>query len=493
MFEKVLVANRGEIAVRVIRACQEMDVRTVAVYSEADHDALHVRLADEAVCIGPPPPAESYLNVPRIMSAAEITSCDAIHPGYGFLAEQAHFAEICESHDITFIGPSAEAIRSMGDKARAREIMRRAGVPVVPGSEGPVAGVEAAVALAGALGYPLMIKAVAGGGGKGMRIARDEESLRNGFFVAQAEAEAVFGSGQIYLERLIDRPRHIEIQLLGDRHGNVIHLYERECSIQRRHQKLLEESPAVGLDPVIRQRMGEVAVRGAREMGYYSAGTMEFLVDSEQNFYFMEMNTRIQVEHPVTEELTGIDLVKLQIAIAAGEILTIRQEDVVPVGHVIECRINAEDPERNFQPSPGVITYFHTPGGPGVRVESHAYSGYRVPPNYDSMIIKVIAHGLGRPEAIRRMRRALNECVVEGIATTIPFHLSVLDDEVFQRGEVHTGYVPDLAERLGGAARAGEASRAPGEEGKGGGEGGVQAAEGDSAAASQATMGEQAG
>ncbi len=448
MFEKILIANRGEIAVRVIRACQEMDVRTVAIYSEADRDALHVRLADEAVCIGPPAPAESYLNVPRIMSAAEITNCDAIHPGYGFLAEQAHFAEICESHDLVFIGPSAEAIRLMGDKARAREIMRHAGVPVIPGSEGPVADNEAALAVVATIGYPVMIKAVAGGGGKGMRIARDEESLRNGILVAQAEAEAVFGSGQVYLERLIERPRHIEIQLLGDRHGNVIHLYERECSIQRRHQKLLEESPAVGLDPDVRRRMGEVAVRGAREMGYYSAGTMEFLVDAEQNFYFMEMNTRIQVEHPVTEELTGIDLIKMQIAIAAGEILTIRQDDVVPMGHVLECRINAEDPERDFQPSPGVITYFHTPGGPGVRVESHAYSGYRVPPHYDSMIIKIIAHGLGRPEAIRRMRRALGECVVEGIATTIPFHLTVLDDPAFQRGEVHTGYVPDLSQRM---------------------------------------------
>jgi acetyl-CoA carboxylase biotin carboxylase subunit len=458
VFEKILIANRGEIAVRILRACQEMAVRTVSVYSESDRDALHVRLADEAVCIGPSAPAESYLNVPRIMSAAEITGCDAIHPGYGFLSERAHFAEICESHGVTFIGPSTESIRLMGDKAKAREVMREAGVPVVPGSDGPVAGIEEALAVAAKIGYPLMIKAVAGGGGKGMRIARDEESLRNGYLVAQAEAEAVFGSGAVYLERLVERPRHIEFQLLGDRYGNVIHLFERECSIQRRHQKLLEEAPAVGLDPGIKRQMGEVAVRGAKEIGYHSAGTVEFLVDQAQNFYFMEMNTRIQVEHPVTEELTGVDLIKAQIAVAAGEPLPIRQEDVKMSGHAIECRINAEDPNRDFQPSPGLITYFHSPGGPGLRVESHVYTGYRVPPYYDSMIIKIIAHGVDRTEAIRRMRRALNECVVEGIATTMPFHLAVLDDPAFQRGETHTGFIPEMIERA--QARAAEEAAA---------------------------------
>jgi acetyl-CoA carboxylase, biotin carboxylase subunit len=455
VFEKILIANRGEIAVRILRACQEMAVRTVSVYSESDRDALHVRLADEAVCIGPSAPSESYLNVPRIMSAAEITGCDAIHPGYGFLSERAHFAEICESHGVTFIGPSSESIRLMGDKAKAREVMKSAGVPVVPGSDGPVATVEEALAVAAKIGYPLMIKAVAGGGGKGMRIARDEESLRNGYLVAQAEAEAVFGSGAVYLERLIDRPRHIEFQLLGDRHGNVIHLFERECSIQRRHQKLLEESPAIGVDPAVKRRMGEVAVRGAREIGYHSAGTMEFLVDQTQHFYFMEMNTRIQVEHPVTEELTGVDLIKAQIAVAAGEPLGIRQEDVKSSGHAIECRINAEDPNRDFQPSPGLITYFHSPGGPGLRVESHVYTGYRVPPYYDSMIIKIIAHGVDRTEAIRRMRRALNECVVEGIATTMPFHLQVLDDPAFQKGETHTGFIPEMLDRIQARTAAG--------------------------------------
>ena len=448
MFEKILIANRGEIAVRVLRACQEMGVNTVAVYSEADRDALHVRLADEAVCIGPSPAADSYLNVSRIMSAAVITGCDAIHPGYGFLAEQAHFAEISESHDITFIGPSSEAIRLMGDKAKARELMRKAGVPVIPGSEGPVAGVEDGVAIAAKIGYPVLIKAVSGGGGKGMRVARDETSLRNGYLVAQAEAEASFGSGALYLERFLDRSRHIEFQLAGDQQGNIIHLLERECSIQRRHQKLLEEAPATGISADLRRRMGEAAVLGARKINYTSAGTMEFLLDEQQNFYFMEMNTRIQVEHPVTEELTGVDLIKLQISVAAGDPLPLRQSDVIAVGHVIECRINAEDPDRDFQPNPGTITYFHSPGGPGVRVESHIYSGYRIPPYYDSMIIKIIAHGVNRTEAVRRMRRALDECVVEGVATTIPFHLEVMDDPVFQRGEVDTGYVPELARRI---------------------------------------------
>jgi acetyl-CoA carboxylase biotin carboxylase subunit len=441
LFDKILIANRGEIAVRVIRACQELGVATVAVYSEADRDALHVRLADEAVCIGPAAASESYLRVPQLMSAADITGCEAVHPGYGFLAESPHFAEVCESHDIRFIGPSSDMIRQMGDKAMARSIMQRAGVPVVPGSEGVVRDVEQAMALAAEIGYPIMIKAVAGGGGKGMRMARDERSLGNGFMVARAEAEATFGRGDLYLEKLIEQPRHVEFQLLGDRHGQVIHLYERDCSIQRRNQKLLEEAPAPGLPDEMRRRMGEAAVAGAREIRYESAGTIEFLVDREQNFYFMEMNTRIQVEHPVTEMLTGVDLVKAQIRIAAGEELGIAQEDVVPSGHVIECRINAEDPVRDFQPSPGEITYFHSPGGPGVRVESHVFSGYTVPPYYDSMIIKILARGVTREEAILRMRRALEECVVEGIATTIPFHLEVMESPEFHAGGVHTGFI----------------------------------------------------
>jgi acetyl-CoA carboxylase biotin carboxylase subunit len=446
LFDKILIANRGEIAVRVIRACQELGVACVAIYSEADRDALHVRLADEAVCIGPSAASQSYLRVPHIMSAADITGCDAIHPGYGFLAESPHFAEVCESHDIRFIGPSSEMIRQMGDKAMARTIIQRAGVPVVPGSEGVVRDVEEGLALAAGIGYPIMIKAVAGGGGKGMRIASDERSLANGFMVAQAEAEATFGRRDVYLERRIENPRHVEFQLLGDQHGQFIHLYERDCSIQRRNQKLLEESPAPGLPEEVRQQMGAAAVAGAREIGYESAGTIEFLVDQSWNYYFMEMNTRIQVEHPVTEMLTGIDLVKAQIRIAAGEPLGIEQSDVVPRGHVIECRINAEDPARDFQPSPGEITYFHSPGGPGVRVESHVFTGYRVPAYYDSMIIKILARGVTRDEAILRMRRALEECVVEGVATTIPFHLEVMDNAEFQLGGVDTGFIAGLAE-----------------------------------------------
>ncbi len=444
MFDKILVANRGEIAVRVIRACQELGVATVAIYSEADRDSLHVVLADEAVCIGPPAPGHSYLHVPRVISAAEITGCEAVHPGYGFLAENAHFAEVCESHGVRFIGPSAAMIHEMGDKARARAVMHAAGVPVVPGSEGVVADLEEARRVAAEVGYPVMIKAVAGGGGKGMRIARDPQSLENGFRVASAEAEATFGNGALYLERFIERPRHIEIQLLGDAHGNVIHLYERDCSIQRRNQKLLEEAPAPGLPAAVRDAMTQAAVSGAQRIRYASAGTIEFLVDEDFNYYFMEMNTRIQVEHPVTEMLTGFDLVKAQIRVAAGERLWIEQSDVAMREHVIECRINAEDPERDFQPSPGEVTYYHSPGGPGVRVESHLFTGYRVPPYYDSMVIKILARGGTRDEAILRMQRALGECVVEGIATTIPFQERVMRDPDFRAGGVSTRFIDDL-------------------------------------------------
>ena len=444
MFRKILIANRGEIALRIIRAARELGIETVAVFSEADRDSLHVRLADEAVCIGPPPSAASYLHIPRIISAAEVTAADAIHPGYGFLSENAHFAEVCESCHIRFIGPNSEMIRSMGDKAVARKTVAAVGVPVTPGSEGVLASADDAVVVAQSLGYPVIIKAAAGGGGKGMRIATDESSLRNGVLTAQAEAEANFGSGEVYLERYIERPRHIEFQIFGDRHGNVVHLGERECSIQRRHQKLIEESPSVALSPELRERMGAAAIQAARSIRYEGAGTIEFLLGPGGEFYFMEMNTRIQVEHPVTEEVTRLDLIKAQIAVAAGEPLPWKQEEIRIEGHAIECRVNAERPEQNFQPSPGTVRYFHGPGGPGVRVDSHLYSGYVVPPYYDSMVAKIICWGRDREEAIARMRRALQETVVEGIDTTLSFHLQVWADEKFRRGEIHTGYLDEF-------------------------------------------------
>jgi acetyl-CoA carboxylase biotin carboxylase subunit len=444
MFRKILIANRGEIALRIIRAARELGIETVAVYSEADRDSLHVRLADEAVCIGPPPSSASYLHIPRIISAAEITAADAIHPGYGFLSENAHFAEVCESCHIRFIGPTSEMIRAMGDKAVARKTMVAAGVPVTPGSEGILTSADEAVQVAGSLGYPVIIKAAAGGGGKGMRIATDEASLRNGVMTAQAEAEANFGSGAVYLERYVERPRHIEFQVFGDRHGNIVHLGERECSIQRRHQKLIEESPSVALTPELRKAMGAAAVKGAATIGYEGAGTIEFLLGPTGEFYFMEMNTRIQVEHPVTEEVTRLDLIKAQIRVAAGDPLPWKQDDIKMAGHAIECRINAERPEQNFQPSPGPVRYFHGPGGPGVRCDSHLYSGYVVPSHYDSMVAKIICWGRDRSESIGRMRRALQETVVEGIETTLGFHLEVLDDEKFQRGEIHTGYLEEF-------------------------------------------------
>src|SRR5687767_12957098 len=423
MFRKVLIANRGEIALRIVRACRELKVKTVALYSEADRDSLHVRLADESVCIGPPPSASSYRNIPRILSAAEVTNADAIHPGYGFLAENAQFAEAVTATGFTFIGPTAEMIRQMGDKAEARKLMAAAGLPTIPGSKDVLEDAEVALGLAREIGFPVIIKAAAGGGGRGMRVALDEKSLRNGFMIAQAEAEAAFGSGAVYLEKYLVRPRHIEFQILGDMHGNIIHLGERECSIQRNNQKLIEESPSAAVTPEMRERVGAMAVRGAASIGYYSAGTIEFLMDEDGSFYFMEMNTRIQVEHPVTEEVTGLDLMKEQIRIAAGEPLPIRQEEMELRGHAIECRINAEDPAHNFRPAPGLISYWYKPGGPGIRVDSHAYAGYTVPSHYDSLIAKMIARGKDRAEAVQRMVLGLEEMIVEGIPTTIPFHL----------------------------------------------------------------------
>jgi acetyl-CoA carboxylase biotin carboxylase subunit len=444
MFRKVLIANRGEIALRIIRACRELRIATVAVFSEADRDSLHVRLADESVCIGPAAPSQSYNYIPRLIAAAEVTGADAVHPGYGFLAENAHFAEVCASCGFVFIGPTPEMIRKMGDKSVARQTMRDAGLPLVPGSPGTLADIDEALSFAREIGFPVIIKASAGGGGRGMRVANDEKQLRTGFGIAQAEAGSAFGNDAVYLERYIGRPRHIEFQLFGDSHGNLIHLGERECSVQRNHQKLIEESPSVMLDDATRRRVGEMAVRGAQSIGYVNAGTMEFLFDQDGSFYFMEMNTRIQVEHPVTEEVTGLDLVKEQICVAAGEKLSVTQDQVEWSGHAIECRINAEDHEHGFRPSPGQVTYWYKPGGPGIRVDSHVYAGYRVPPYYDSMIGKLIAYGKDRPEALRRMEIALEEMIVEGVKTTIPFHLIALRSEAFQKGDLDTRFVERL-------------------------------------------------
>jgi acetyl-CoA carboxylase biotin carboxylase subunit len=444
MFRKVLVANRGEIALRVIRACRELKISTVAVFSTADRDSLHVRLADESVCIGPPAPAQSYNYIARLISAAEVTGADAIHPGYGFLSENAHFAEVCESCGFSFIGPKPDMIRKMGDKAVARRTMSDAGLPCVPGSEGVLADVDEAQSLAGTIGYPVIIKAAAGGGGRGMRVAWDEKQLRAGFGIAQAEAGAAFSNNAVYLEKYIARPRHIEFQLFGDSHGHLIHLGERECSVQRNHQKLIEEAPSPFLSDAQRRAVGDLAARGARSIGYLNAGTMEFLFDQDGAFYFMEMNTRIQVEHPVTEEVTGLDLVKEQIRVAAGERLSLEQSDVEWRGHAIECRINAEDHAHSFRPSPGTITYFYKPGGPGLRLDSHAYAGYTVPPYYDSMIGKLIARGKDRPEALRRMEIALEEMIIEGIRTTLPFHQLALRDSRFQAGDLDTHFVEAL-------------------------------------------------
>lgn len=440
MFKKILIANRGEIACRVIWACKELGIKTVAVHSEADREALHVRFADEAVCIGPAPSAKSYLNIPAIISAAEITNVDAIHPGYGFLSENPHFAEVCAECNIKFIGPSPQVMRTMGDKATAKQAMKAAGVPVTPGSEGLLDTEEDAIREAERIGYPVLIKATAGGGGRGMRVARDRAELINGYNTARAEAEAAFKNSGVYLEKYIANPRHIEIQVMADERGNVVHLGERECSIQRRHQKLIEESPSPAVSDELRAEMGRIAVKACQEVGYSNAGTIEFLLDEDDSFYFMEMNTRIQVEHPVTEFVTIADLVAAQIRVAAGEELSFKQEEVIFVGHAIECRINAEDPV-TFTPSPGRITTLNWPTGPGVRVDTAVYDGYFVPPHYDSMIAKVIVHHRTRKQAIARMKRALEATVVEGIKTTIPLHLKVLSEPDFIAGNISTRFM----------------------------------------------------
>ncbi len=444
MFNKVLIANRGEIAIRIIRACKELGIKTVAVYSTQDENSLHTVFSDEAVCIGPAPSGQSYLNTSRIISAAEITGADAIHPGYGFLAENSDFAEMCNSCEITFIGPSPEVIRRMGDKAEAKKSMFSAGVPVVPGSEGVVKNENEAHKISEGMGYPIIIKAVAGGGGKGMRIVRDSSNLENSFMMARAEAEASFGNSDLYIEKYIENPRHIEIQLLGDQHGNMFYLGERECSIQRRHQKLIEESPSPIITEEIRKKMGEVSVKGALHVGYYSTGTIEFLLDERLNFYFMEMNTRIQVEHPVTEMVYGVDLIKDQIKVAAGDKLKLKQSNLKPLGHAIECRINAEDPSNNFIPCPGEITSFYQPGGPGTRVDTHIYASYEMPPFYDSLIAKLIAFGKDRDESIQRLKRALDEFVIEGIKTTIPFHKYVINTPEFISGDFDTHFIEKI-------------------------------------------------
>ncbi|MHB9094096.1 MAG: acetyl-CoA carboxylase biotin carboxylase subunit [Eubacteriales bacterium] len=441
MFKKILIANRGEIALRIIRACKEMDIRTVAVYSEADRESLHVRFADEAFCIGPPPSGRSYLNKANIISAAEVSGADAIHPGYGFLAENAEFADICESCGIKFIGPTAEALENMGAKAVARETMIKAQIPVVPGSEGVIRDTDEAIRLAKEIGYPVIIKASAGGGGKGMRVAQSKHDIVQAVQTAQSEAEASFGNAAVYIEKYVEEPRHIEFQILADNYGNTVYLGERDCSIQRRNQKLLEEAPSSALTPELRKKMGEVAVKAAKAVNYSNAGTVEFLLDKYNNYFFIEMNTRIQVEHPVTELVTGIDLIKEQIRLAAGEKLGYTQKDIIINGWAMECRINAEDPNRNFMPSPGTITGYHAPGGMGVRVDSAAFEGYQIPPYYDSMIAKLVVWGKDRNEAIARMKRALEEFMVEGVKTTIPFHLRILDNAFFQRGDFYTNFI----------------------------------------------------
>jgi acetyl-CoA carboxylase biotin carboxylase subunit len=439
VFNKVLIANRGEIALRIIRVCKQFGIKTVAVYSTADRDSLHVRFADEAVCIGPPSGKESYLKIPRLIAAAEITNADAIHPGYGFLAENPSFAEICASSGIRFIGPNAEMISKMGDKALAKETMKKAGVPVVPGSEGVVKNVGEATEVVQEIDFPIILKAVAGGGGRGMRIVREESELENSFKTAQHEAEQAFNNGDLYIEKYVEEPRHIEIQVFGDRHGNVIHLGERDCSVQRRHQKLIEEAPSPIVDEQLREKMGVAAIKGCKAVNYENAGTIEFLVDKEKNFYFMEMNTRIQVEHPVTEMVSGHDLIKLQLRVAAGEKLPRRK--IRNRGHAIECRINAEDVGNGFRPSPGMISGFHVPGGFGVRVDTHAYAGYFVPPFYDSLIAKLVVFAQSREGAINKMAASLEEFTVEGIHTTIPFHRQVMRDKRFRDGNFDTGFL----------------------------------------------------
>ena len=440
-FDKILIANRGEIALRILHTCAEMGIATVAVHSTIDRQALHVQLADESVCIGPPHSGKSYLNIPNIIAAALTRNATAIHPGYGFLAENARFVEICADHNLTFIGPSKEAMLSMGDKSTAKKTMEQAGVPTVPGSKGLLRDEEEAIATASEIGYPVMIKATAGGGGRGMRLVKDKSQLVSLFRAAQGEAEAAFGNGGVYLEKFIECPRHIEFQILADSHGNVVHLGERDCSIQRRHQKLLEEAPSAVLDEQLRAKMGEAAILAAQSINYVGAGTVEFLLDKSGNFYFMEMNTRIQVEHPVTEVVTGLDLIAEQIRIAGGEKLRFTQEEVKFQGHAIECRINAEDPEHNFRPQPGRISAYLPPGGPGVRMDSHVYTDYEIPPYYDSLIGKLIVWGKDRDVAIKRMKRALRECAITGVPTTIGFHQKILDTPAFLKGEVYTDFI----------------------------------------------------
>ncbi|MFH1856082.1 MAG: acetyl-CoA carboxylase biotin carboxylase subunit [Candidatus Omnitrophota bacterium] len=448
MFSKILIANRGEVALRIIRACKDLGIRTVVVYSKADKDSLPVRLADEAVCIGKASPAESYLNIPSIISAAEITDVEAIHPGYGFLAENAHFSEICESCQITFIGPRPENVRLMGDKMAAKKAMRKAGLPVIPGSLDIVKDKAEALKIAEKIKYPVIIKAVAGGGGKGMRVAHNDVRLVSAIITAQSEAEANFGNSDLYIEKYIQKPKHIEFQILADKYGNMVHFGERECTIQRKHQKLVEESPSPALNKKIRKKMGELAIKGAKSVNYVNAGTMEFLYDEKGNFYFMEMNTRIQVEHPVTEMIYGIDLIKEQIRIAAGEKLSLNQDDIKPNGCAIECRINAEDPERDFAPQPGKIERCILPGGPNIRVDTHIFQGYNVPPFYDSMLAKLIAYGKTRHEAIAVMQRALDELVIEPLKTTAEFHKKILGHSQFLRGKHTTDFVDNLTEKI---------------------------------------------
>ena len=443
MLERILIANRGEIAVRVIRACRKLGIETVAIYSQADKDSLHAQRADVAVCVGPPPSKDSYLNSFHILSVADITQVDAIHPGYGFLAENAHFAELCHECGFVFIGPPPEAIRKMGDKAVAKETMRAAGVPVVPGSEGVLSDADAAARLAEDIGYPVLIKAAAGGGGRGMRIAQNRKELASAFGTAQAEAQSAFGDGSVYLEKFIGRARHVEIQVLADTHGNVVHLGERDCSLQRRHQKLIEESPSPAVNAELRTCMGEAAKRAAKSVGYVNAGTVEFLLDEEGDFYFMEMNTRIQVEHPITEMVTGVDLVEQQIRVASGEDLPFSQQDVKITGHAVECRINAEDPDKGFRPCPGKLVRYSEPLSNSARIDTHVYTGYCVPPYYDSLLAKLIVHEQTRREAIHTMLRALDEYVIHGIATTIPFHKKLLQHKEFQNGRVHTKFVEE--------------------------------------------------
>jgi len=443
VFKKILIANRGEIAVRIIRACQELGIATVAIYSQADAQSLHVQLADESVCIGPPANRDSYLNIPNIVTAAIITGCDAVHPGYGNLSETVAFAENCEIAHLKFIGPRPETIERMQDKAQAKQLVGKAGVPLIPGTNGVLTSEAEGLKIAAKLGYPVMIKAAAGGGGRGIRMAHSEEDFIRNLPLAQAEAQASFAHPEVYLEKFIEGPRHIEVQILADEHGNVVHLGERDCTVQKKsHQKLLEESPSVAITPQLRKRIGEAAVRAAKAIGYVSAGTMEFLLDQRGNMYFMEINTRIQVEHCVTEMVTGIDLVKQQILIAAGEKLPFTQKDILLTGHAIECRVNAEDPERNMMACAGMVQRYLPPGGPGVRIDSHLYSGYEVPPYYDSLLAKVICWGRDRDEAIARMKRALREMVVEGLPTTIPLFMKILDDEEFLAGKITTDFVP---------------------------------------------------